>query len=137
MKFNKYINIPYKHQGRDFNGCDCLGLARLILNTETNAKIGDYSELKYDKNWYKKHNHIIDNIKNDWIEVTKPYKIFDILLFWTVRQGYCDHIGLYVGDNKFIHIQEDHVSQIDKLELFWKEALYKAIRYKDGIKLNG
>lgn len=141
MNLNKYINLSYKHLGRNvYDGFDCLGLVRHILLEEAKIDIGDYTELKYSKDWFKTENHILDNIKNNWIEVNKPYKLFDVLLFAVISNKYVspiDHIGLYIGDNKFIHIQEDYVSQIDKLEFFWKKALYKAIRYKKDLILNG
>lgn len=34
MKIEEYLRIPYKKNGRDMNGADCYGFARIIMEKE-------------------------------------------------------------------------------------------------------
>ena len=47
MNFEKYINLPYKHKGRDFSGIDCWGLVYLVYKEEKNILIPNFTELQY------------------------------------------------------------------------------------------
>lgn len=39
----KYLSIPYQHGGSSFQGCDCLGLLRLVYREEYGITIPEYS----------------------------------------------------------------------------------------------
>jgi cell wall-associated NlpC family hydrolase len=130
--FSKYIGIPFKHMGRDFCGVDCFGLCKLILTNEANIDFGDYLEkLEYSFDWYKSENHIINNIPKYWYYVNAPFKKYDVLLFYTRSYSIANHMGLYIEDGKFIHIDINNTSRIDRLEGFWDKKLYKVLRYKE------
>ena len=130
MNFSKYIGIPYKNLGRDFDGCDCFGLFHLIYSTERGIILPDYTDLKYDKEWYKNgcSNHILDNINSAWEEVQSNYTTYDALIFF-LNSKLANHIGMYIGDNKFIHLYENSTSGINRLDKLWTAKLYKAVRY--------
>jgi len=131
--FSKYINIPYKHLGRSFSGCDCYGIIVLIFKEELGIKLNDYTELQYDKDWHEQgKNHIIENITSDWIKIDKPYKIFDCILFFG-RHGSCiaNHIGLYIGEDKFIHISSVYSSMVSRLDSYWEPKIYSVMRYRN------
>lgn len=131
MIFNKYIELPYKNLGRDFDGVDCFGLLYLIYRKERNISLPDYTELKYDKEWYKNENHILDNINDDWIEVSKPFKLYDALIFYNIgwKSQIANHIGMYIGEQKFLHILEDRSSTINRLDPYWSSKLFKGMRF--------
>lgn len=46
----KYLTIPYKHLGRTFEGCDCLGLVKLFYKEELGIDILDFQ--KYEEFWH-------------------------------------------------------------------------------------
>lgn len=131
MNLNKYIGLPYKNLGRDFNGVDCWGLVYLVFKEEKEIILPDYTELKYDEKWYKNENHILDNISNEWLEVHKPYQKFDALIFYNVGINYniANHIGLYIGEDKILHILENRHSAINRLDQFWLSKLFKGMRF--------
>ena len=132
-KLDKYINLPYKNVGRDFNGVDCFGLVYLIYKNELNIELPDFTNLMYSKNWFKEgKNIIVENVWDKWYEVDKTEQT-DLLLFYTnYKKRVVNHIGLYIGNNKFIHILETYSSKIDRLDGRWNKLLYKILRY--GVK---
>jgi cell wall-associated NlpC family hydrolase len=84
----KWIGIPYKKGGRDFNGCDCFGLFLL---------------------WYKENLNIIlpDFTDAGIIEVAKYFvkipieqtNINDVILFEDNEK----HIGIAINNTQFLH----------------------------------
>ena len=132
-KLDKYINLPYKNVGRDFNGVDCFGLVYLIYKNELNIELPDFTNLMYSKNWFKEgKNIIVENVWDKWYEVDKTEQT-DLLLFYTnYKKRVVNHIGLYIGNDKFIHILETYSSKIDRLDGRWNKLLYKILRY--GVK---
>ena len=126
--FNKYIDIPYKHNSSDFLGCDCYGLIKLIYKEERNILLPSYI---YNEDWYKKNeNHIVNNISKGFYKVEWPYKLYDGLIFFHGSNFIASHIGLWIGDNKLIHIYEDSSSMITKFDGYAKSKLYCAVRYR-------
>ena len=135
--FEKYIGIPFKHRGRDFNGIDCFGLLCLIFKEERNIIIPDFLDVIYERNWYKEgQNHILNNIGTVdgtfWDVIKKkPYKMYDGLLFFLTSKNIANHIGIYINDNKFIHVAERFETTIDRLDdPFWQSKLYGVMRYR-------
>jgi len=129
IKYSKYIGLPYKNGGRDFNGVDCYGLLYLFFKTELNINLPDFLELNYEDSWYKNgENHILNNIGTKWIKVDKPYKAFDGLVFFLGTKRIANHIGLYIGRNRILHIYESITSRIDTLDK-WENKLYGIMRY--------
>jgi len=129
MNLNKYVNLPYKNLGRDFDGVDCYGLCVLIYKDYLNIDIPDYANLSYSQDWYKKEeNHVLSNI--NWLDkVEQPYKRFDGLLLYNGTKVVVNHIGLYMEDNKFIHISEGGRSKVDRFRGYWESKLYSGVRF--------
>jgi len=144
MNFSKYIGLPYKNKGRNFNGVDCYGIVYLIYKEEKNINLPDFSDINYCSTWFKdnknKENHILDNLYRVWNisnSIDKPYNSFDVMLFYSSpTKEVVNHCGLYIGDNKFISIQEQGAatSAISRFSGYWESKLYKAIRYKGDVK---
>ena len=98
---NRFIGIPFKMDGRDRNGIDCIGLVWKYLSDQ-----GYQVELHPDcsSEWMKKANFA------DWVELIKSYgepitanqlNTNDIIYFaWKGEV----HAGIYVGYNKYLHI---------------------------------
>jgi len=136
INFGKYINIPFKPQGRDFNGCDCLGLVRLIYKEELNIILPEYLDIDYNCNLNKNDDTILEDgweeqMKLAWRPIRPPYKRWDGLLFYaSARRVIADHIGLCIGDGKFIHTSMHYkMSMVSKLEGLWESKLYGGARY--------
>ena len=133
--FSKYINIKYKHLGRDFDGVDCYGLIKLIYKNEKGIVLPDYN---YEENWYEKDQTIIQNeLPNmkTWVRLKYPSEPFDLIIFYlSPTSKIANHIGLYTYDEKFLHTKEGWASHIERLNPHWQSRFYAALRYKqDGI----
>lgn len=133
INWKKYINIPYKEFGRDFNGVDCYGLVALIYKEEKGLVIPDYTELAYNKTRYdikSQEEHILSSMGIKWV-MSDNIKPFDALIF--NKRSNCkitSHIGLYIGNNKFIHVLENFPSHIERLSNpIWKSKLYGVMRF--------
>ena len=133
MNFSKYINLPYRLKGRDFKGVDCFGIIWLIYKEELGITLPDFLNVDYDDTWYKNgKNHILNEMGtfNDklWSRAEKPYQLFDGLIFYLSSKKIANHCGMYIGDNKVIHVFEDSTSQVDRVDSGFMR-LYGVIRY--------
>lgn len=41
----KYVGLPFVDGGRDWKGCDCWGLVKLILQTECGIEVPSYGDI--------------------------------------------------------------------------------------------
>ena len=135
--FGKYIDVPFVHRGRSFDGCDCYGLIRLIYKEELSIELPDFLEIEYNCDLNEEdETHLEDHWENgiskgQWKPVKPPYKKWDGLLFYaSSRRVIADHIGLYIGDGKFIHTSLHYkMSMVGKLEGMWEKKLYGGARF--------
>lgn len=133
IDFIKYIGLPYKPLGRSFDGVDCYGVVALFYNEEFNVELPDFTDLIYSKDRYnlkKKEDHILFSKDIEWVKDTEP-QLYDGLIFNSSKEcGLTNHIGLFIGNDKFIHIINTQTSMIGRLDKFWKSKLYGIMRYK-------
>ncbi|MDD5422069.1 MAG: NlpC/P60 family protein [Candidatus Omnitrophica bacterium] len=123
---NKLVGIPWKEDGRSFEGTDCVGLMQLYFNSRgmegVAPKAGDYESLDPDEVIFKirEYNYIIpkDEIQPEDVLV---FKIDDEL-----------HVGLYLGYGRMLHATEGKKSKISRLTPSWETCFLFAIREKDG-----
>ena len=99
----KYVGIPFVSGGRDYDGCDCYGLVRLILNDEYQIQLpalnSDYSDAlncEQTKNLFKEYVPVICGTK-----IENPEEKAVCLV--RIRGGLCTHVGIYAGDAFIIH----------------------------------
>lgn len=136
MGLEKYI--PYlsiKHSWDRFN---CLTLIELLykdfLNIDFNSVWKRQNRLNgttnIDRKWFlkytKKH---IDNETKYWKKIDLvDLQEFDILIFIT-KKGRIFHFAMYIGENKFINIQENSYCTISEFDEYWRNRFYKGYRY--------
>lgn len=99
----KYVGIPFVSGGRDYDGCDCYGLVRLILNDEyqiqlpaLNSDYSDAMDCEQTKNLFKEYVPVICGTK-----IENPEEKAVCLV--RTRGGLCTHVGIYAGDGFIIH----------------------------------
>ena len=96
----EYVGVPFLLGGRDTKGCDCWGLARLVLDKVYGKHLPSYD--------------VVEDL--DPVEIASLVDTFvpllplsrvespgegDIVLM--KYMGYCSHIGLAVGDGYVLH----------------------------------
>lgn len=99
----KYVGIPFVSGGRDFTGCDCYGLIRLILQNEYRYDLpklnGDYTNALNSQETKKLFIENIPIICADKIEMPEEKAVCLI----KTTGGLLTHVGLFAGDGFIIH----------------------------------
>jgi len=105
------IGTPYVWGGSTLSGFDCSGFIYYVAN-QAGTKIGRYSAAGYyDRSYY--------------VDSPKPG---DLVFFQnTYKQG-ISHLGIYLGDNQFIHADETHGIMISNLKSNYYTAHFAAFK---------
>ena len=121
INVNKYIKIPFKSHGRDFDGCDCYGLVRLVLKEEYGINIPDF----WDYSHANDIKAVADLIMNNKAIVASKKKEYpdegDIVVFR--HSGAVCHVGIFVGEGLVLHMLNSANANCNKLKAV--EKLYK------------
>lgn len=109
----EFLMIPYKEGGRDFNGCDCYGLAMLVCK-----------EYGLDLPDYKEHGVIggLHGIKstpeiakeNKIVKLEKPVEGCFVRLKNEI--GLENHCGIWLADGMILHTSEGIGAIIENIE---------------------
>ena len=135
MEYNsKWIGIPYKLGGRDFNGCDCVGLPYLFLK-ENNFDVPEYEPKKTLTPEIIRHFDSEMRKQEKWAKIfidLKELKIGDILCFSLTRKSKVNHLAVYMGVGRFLHIiNKSSGSVLGVLTRDWKNRFKFAVRLKE------
>ena len=107
----KYIGVPYLWGGDNPSAFDCSGLVQWTIKKTHNILIPRTTKLQYNK-WSTFFIYDLFKIKPG-----------DIVYFKTYSSNPVSHVGIYVGDNSFIHApnQNENV-MISKIEGYWRNT---------------
>ncbi|WP_026679268.1 C40 family peptidase [Fictibacillus gelatini] len=98
----KYIGVPYRWGGTSPSGFDCSGYVGYVFDKATSINLPRSSSAMYLKG----------------TKVSKPSK-GDLVFFNTSGKG-VSHVGIYIGDNKFISATSSKGVKIDSLHnTYW------------------
>jgi cell wall-associated NlpC family hydrolase len=88
---NDYIGIPYKFGGREMDGCDCYGLAKLVYKNEYGIHLPDWHLDQID---LRGRDKVIEEVVTSGrFEATEDPEDGDFVVCYRTRAAY--HIGLY------------------------------------------
>ena len=107
----KYIGVPYLWGGDNPSAFDCSGLVQWTIKKTHNILIPRTTKLQYNK-WSTFFIYDLFKIKPG-----------DIVYFKTYSSNPVSHVGIYVGDNSFIHApnQNENV-MIYKIDGYWRNT---------------
>ncbi|MCK9555020.1 C40 family peptidase [bacterium] len=124
----KYVGIPYRHCGRKISGLDCWGLVKNVYK-DLGYELLDMDEDSYAVNWARLgNNYFIENYHKEWEQVYCP-QTYDGVLFQN-RKGICDHAGVVLSGNKFIHTCRAGTVISSLNNKSWKDKIYGFYRLK-------
>lgn len=86
--------------------------------------LGGFNKNKVNNYWYNHYTRdiILEEIKN-WFKINlTELKEYDILVF-TNRKDQPRHFGMYIANNKFIHLPSDSMCVISELNDKYRERL--------------
>jgi len=118
-----YIGLPFVEHGRHVYGLDCWGLVRLVLFEQFDvvlpSLISGYDNTK-DVGGVS---NTIEKESSSWKPIKlSSEKIGDVIVLR--MRGYPMHVGVIVGDGKFLHISQGINSTFES---------YKSSRWRDRI----
>jgi hypothetical protein len=126
MNYDKYIGLPYLDNGRTPTGVDCWGLARLVYKDEFGIDLPSYTE-EYIGGTDPHIVQVVELYKDNWETTTTP-DIGDLCLFNIFGEPM--HVGVFVGNNKFLHCRRGSDSVIESLtNIKWKNRFVGFYKY--------
>lgn len=126
MNYDKYIGLPYLENGRTEAGIDCWGLARVFYRDQLNIDLPSYTD-EYNGSHDPAVIEAISRYRENW-EKTETPTIGDLCLFNIL--GEPTHVGIFVGNNKFLHSREGRDSVIETLDnTKWKNRFQGFYKY--------
>jgi cell wall-associated NlpC family hydrolase len=110
-----WLGTPYKYGGNSINGIDCSGFTAIIMKQVYNIKIP-----RTARDQYNSGNRLHRN----------DLHAGDLVFFRDIRSRGIDHVGIYIGENRFVHATESSGVVISSLsEDYYYNRFSGARRY--------
>lgn len=98
---NRFIGIPYRDKGRDWHGCDCWGLVRLIMAEIYGVHLDSYTQCYATAADPRSGLKVVQaGVLDDWRCVTTPQAGDMVVLNIASRPWHC---GVMIDAAHFIH----------------------------------
>ena len=105
-----FVGVPWRDRGRDRNGCDCWGLARLVYRERLGIDLPSYVDDYASTADRSALDGLIRGEREPWRPVTADAaELFDVVLLrerpW--------HIGVVAGAGLMLHMPRGQTSTIE------------------------
>lgn len=120
-EFLRYLNIPYRKGGRNFSGCDCLGLVQLFYQGEYGVELPAFTE-------YEASGEISPladpaHLAAAW-GFEKTSEVFTGYVALLVDEHRQKHLGIMLGSEYYLHTSLNGTA-ISNSWLFRPKAFYR------------
>ncbi len=110
-----WMGAPYLYGGNSTNGVDCSGFVQQIYIQVFNFKLPRTTEAMYDSGTF---------VRGNWLNCG------DLVFFKNIRGRGVDHVGIYIGNNLFVHASSSRgVVMSDLTSDYYIEHFVSARRY--------
>ena len=112
---NAYVGIPYADLGRDRQGCDCWGLARMIYACELGIELPSYQDAYVSAEERAEIAGLLaaQEDHGPWRCVEERARAFDLVLF---RRGrFRSHIGVVIEHGWMLHMAGEDQAKVESL----------------------
>lgn len=129
---NRLISVPFVEGGSDYSGMDCWGFVReyfklntpsvILPNINIHCGIADSEQIGVFVNRYK----------SNFIKVST--EVFPSIIVIKYNDPiYANHVGVFLGGNKFIHTRRKVGVSIDSIDSpAWRRKIEGYYIYKEG-----
>jgi cell wall-associated NlpC family hydrolase len=112
----QWLHVPYLHGGESKNGVDCSGFSRRLLQEVYGIHIPRQAQEQY--------------IQGEKISVSR-LRAGDLVFFSEDRGQVIDHVGVYMGEGRFVHASVSEGVIISQLkEEYYYARFSGACRYR-------
>jgi cell wall-associated NlpC family hydrolase len=129
MWTDDFIEIPFKPDGRDRNGCDCWGLVCLVYREKLGIELPEYKGVFEAQTIAQLKNvaRVMEREKESWVRVEKPHE-FDVVM---IRSGaYAWHVGIVIDRRRMLHVMSGINSTVEEYTgMDWKNRIEEFRRY--------
>lgn len=108
-----WLDVPYRYAGADRQGIDCSALVYQIYREVYKIELPRTARAQWQGGKF---------IRQPWLQVG------DLLFFREERGAFQDHVGLYLGDDQFIHASVRAGVVISKLSSTYYQHLFVGAR---------
>lgn len=126
-----YVGIPWLDKGRDHTGCDCWGLARVIMAEQFGVILPSYADDYVDPSERDEISVLLATgiPENGWTPITDAPRAGDGVVFRLLNQPW--HVGIMVDAEHFLHVEEGvGASCVERLASYrWHRRLHGVFRH--------
>lgn len=115
----KYLDTPYKYGGSSAKGMDCSAFTRQVYQSSLLLDLPRSAREQYS---------VGDDID------TEELKFGDLVFFNTTRRAFPGHVGIYLGDNQFVHASRKLGVTVSSLEATYYKKRYVGARRVNNIE---
>ncbi len=109
---NYYIGTPYVYGGESAMGMDCSGLTQTVYREALQLDLP----------------RTVSQQIEEGRRVSTNAMDFGDLIFFKMESRSPDHVGIYLGDNRFVHASESRGVTISRMSDYYQKRLYSARR---------
>jgi cell wall-associated NlpC family hydrolase len=115
----KYLDTPYKYGGNSGKGIDCSAFTMQIYKNSLDIQLPRSTKEQY---------RLGDSVSKDEL------KFGDLVFFNTRRRSNPGHVGIYIGENQFVHASRKLGVTVSSLDEIYYKRRFTAAKRVDEIE---